>query len=810
MRAVGIFTGINGGETSSTSYREEPSANAASNEETAEKGRDALVEGGSVDGDGDSSWELSPWIYAGVCVLALLAFALFALTGYVESKLAESGERQAIALVQRSARYAGDQLLEAGPAQPCVSLAGDPCLFDARDGGVAVSPAEGAPAPVGSSVYELVRQASLAQTDRAAFSDASEYARARADAEVARVQAMVLRGEPALTVGVVDGRKSYVVLAPTGVGSWWVCEVVPVSAVRAEVDVVSAIFAVVFLLSVVGVILAGTVAAYLYRKRAREREVEMKTHLYAALSDSLDLSVCLYSPADGGVTSVVAEGASGGADFADFICSPVAPPDLSLPEDAAAFLDRVRVGNVAGLERLEIAFREPAGGIARCAEITARPLTFEGKDQVLVAVRDVTSEKRIELSMRDAMEAAESANRAKSEFLSHMSHDIRTPLNVIVGMASIARSSIGDRAKLERCLARIEGASAHLLELVNEVLDLSKIESGKADSVNVPFRLVDIASSIGDLIEPQCKSKGQTYSCRLSGAVDTVFAGDPARVKRMLVNLLTNAVKYTDEGGHVSLSIAVAPALSPGYRRITFVVSDDGIGMSKDYLAHLFEPFAMEGRSSSQGTGLGMSIVKSIVNAAGGDIHVETEVGRGTTFTIVMNRRVAQSAGGAARGAAGRSATRAPSADEERAHAPRRLAARVLLVEDNELNAEIARELLQERGMKVDWARGGEEALERLGAEGASSYDAVLMDVRMPVMNGYDATRAIRALEDPAARDIPIVAMSANAFADDVLASLKSGMNAHLSKPIDVDEVVATLAREIAAQGCSTSSHALY
>ena len=408
--------------------------------------------------------------------------------------------------------------------------------------------------------------------------------------------------------------------------------------------------------------------------------------------------------------------------------------------------------------------------------------------------------------MRDAMEAAESANRAKSEFLSHMSHDIRTPLNVIVGMASIARSSIGDRAKLERCLARIEGASAHLLELVNEVLDLSKIESGKADSVNVPFRLADIASSIGDLIEPQCKSKGQTYSCRLSGAVDTVFAGDPARVKRMLVNLLTNAVKYTDEGGRVSLSIAVAPALSPGYRRITFVVSDDGIGMSKDYLAHLFEPFAMEGRSSSQGTGLGMSIVKNIVNAAGGDIHVETEVGRGTTFTIVMNRRVAQSAGGAA----GRSATRAPSADEERAHAPRRLAARVLLVEDNELNAEIARELLQGRGMKVDWARGGEEALERLGAEGASSYDVVLMDVRMPVMNGYDATRAIRALEDPAARDIPIVAMSANAFADDVLASLKSGMNAHLSKPIDVDEVVATLAREIAAQGCSTSSHALY
>ena len=264
------------------------------------------------------------------------------------------------------------------------------------------------------------------------------------------------------------------------------------------------------------------------------------------------------------------------------------------------------------------------------------------------------------------------------------------------------------------------------------------------------------------------------------------------------------------------MKVAVAPALSPGYRRITFVVSDDGIGMSEDYLEHLFEPFVIEGRSRSQGTGLGMSIVRNIVTAAGGDIHVETKLGEGTTFTIVMNRRVAPGgdgdlssagdrprsanvdadgavagavdgaagavdgaagavgavAGGGAGAAGGRLALCAPSGCP--GAAPRRLDAHVLLAEDNELNAEIARELLGERGVKVDWARDGAAALELLKAKGADVHDAVLMDVRMPVMNGYEATRAIRALDDPVVRGVPVVAMSANAFADDVLASLKA------------------------------------
>lgn len=792
----------------------------------------ARTAGGEAD---DAARKLSPWIYAGVCILAALAFALFSLTGYVESKLAESGERQALALTQRSARYVGEQLLEAGPSRPSSPGLDGLLLFDARDGVIAAVSAESPLASAGSSVYDLVREAAYARTGEPAVSSAAEHARSRADAEASRVEAAVERGDCALSLGTVDGRKCYIAFAPTQVGSWYVCEVMPVDVVRSEVDVVSAIFAFVFLLSVLCVILAGAVAAYLYRKRAHEREVEMKTHLYAALSDSLDLSVFLFSPADGEVTAVVAEGASCGIGFAELFRPSSATDALALSDDALAFLDRIRGGGLAGLERMEIAFKEDRGAAVRCVEVTARPLFFEDKDQVLIAARDATADKRMELSMRDAMEAAESANRAKSKFLSHMSHDIRTPMNVIVGMAAIARANIDDRGKLERCLARIEGASAHLLELVNEVLDLSKIESGQADSVNVPFRLVDVASSIGDLIEPQCKAKRQTYACHLEGAVDTVFSGDPARVRRMLVNLLTNAVKYTDEGGHVTLSVAVAPALSPGYRRITFVVSDDGIGMSEDYLEHLFEPFVIEGRSRSQGTGLGMSIVRNIVTAAGGDIHVETKLGEGTTFTIVMNRRVAPGgdgdlssagdrarfadvdadgavagavdgaagavgavAGGGAGAAGGRLALCAPSGAP--GAAPRHLDAHVLLAEDNELNAEIARELLGERGVKVDWARDGAAALELLKAKGADVYDAVLMDVRMPVMNGYEATRAIRALDDPAVRGVPVVAMSANAFADDVLASLKSGMNAHLSKPIDIDEVIATLAREISAR----------
>lgn len=284
----------------------------------------ARIAGGEAD---DAARKLSPWIYVGVCVLAALAFALFSLTGYVESKLAESGERQALALTQRSARYVGEQLLEAGPSRPSSPGLDGLLLFDARDGVIAAVSAESPLASAGSSVYDLVREAAYARTGEPAVSSAAEHARSRADAEASRMEAAVERGDCALSLGTVDGRKCYIAFVPTQVGSWYVCEVMPVDVVRSEVDVVSAIFAFVFLLSVLCVILAGAVAAYLYRKRAHEREVEMKTHLYAALSDSLDLSVFLFSPADGEVTAVVAEGASCGIgmseDYLEHLFEPI-------------------------------------------------------------------------------------------------------------------------------------------------------------------------------------------------------------------------------------------------------------------------------------------------------------------------------------------------------------------------------------------------------------------------------------------------------------------------------------------------------
>lgn len=736
-------------------------------------------------------------IYAGIAVLIMLAFALVALTSYVEGKLEQSGERQAALLTEQAARFAGEHAKDEDPYGCSTNAIAALCLFDTSDGRV-VSCADGSFAPVapGMSVYDLVRTAIASQTGSTGSVGAAERLAARTDVEASRVQEAVAEGGSYVVTGVLGGRKTYVAFAPTDDRSLYACSVIPIGNVRAEVDVVSAIFAVVFTLSVICVVLAISVAAYLYRKQAREREMEMRTHLYAALSDSLDLSVILYSPEDGTLTSIVAEKGVLGADLDELLADPSLFDELSFSEGGRSFVERVRDGKIRTLERGELSFEDAAGGSVRYADYTARPLIYEGKEQILVTARDATSDKLIELSMRDAMEAAEAANRAKSDFLSHMSHDIRTPMNVIMGMLALARRNVDQPARLKENLDNIERASAHLLDLINEVLDLSKIESGKVSFENVPFKLDEVVAAINGLVEPLCRAKAQTYSCKLSGPCDTVFVGDPMRLRQILVNLLTNAVKYTDEGGRIMLSASVRPALSAGYRRITCVVSDNGIGMSADYLEHLFEPFVMEGRSRSQGTGLGMAIVRNVVNAMGGDIHVDTAEGRGTTVTVVLNNRFETTAGAS-------TCTRSAQAGPVRMGLR---GARVLLAEDNELNAEIVCELLAPEGVEVDWVENGRAALDRLASSSPGFYDAVLMDVQMPEMNGYEATRAIRALARPDVARIPVIAMSANAFADDVLASLKSGMNAHLSKPIDIDEVLAALAREIG--GCDADASA--
>ena len=724
-------------------------------------------------------------------------------------------------------------------------------LFQGTTGEILVPPIEDTKTPVnsGMTVYSFLDQAADYERppDQGGMAEVMALSFGEDAENLPSLDETVAAGETGLAVGYVDGKDSYVCVAPVGEGSWYVCNVIPVENVRAEASVVLTAFQVVFAVVVLCFVAVIALMFSSYRKRILERNVAMKSHLYKALSDSLDMAVNLYCPVDGTVTPIVAKAVRIlGFTMPEIIADPRVADELQLSEQGRTLLDRLREGAVQAPQQGQFSFVHLQTGKVRWIAYSASPLSYEDKQRILVVLRDVTTEKELQLSMKDAMTAAEAANQAKSEFLSRMSHEIRTPMNAIIGMLQIAKLHTDNAERTEESLRKIGAASDHLLNLINDVLDISKIESGKMVLTSEPFRLSVLLERAAAVIGPQCEQKAQAFEVVMPEE-DEVFVGDAVRLRQLLINLLTNSVKYTRPGGHVRLEASIGADSIVAYRCVTFVVADDGIGMTDEFREHLFEPFVMEGRANVQGTGLGMPIVKNIVTMMGGDIHVRTAVDQGTTFTITVNLRLAfeperralaaaERAGDAWEssldvsgrpqkqpqsnftevafdglyGTASRvpaltsmplpSATKAPLLRPDGpATAPLPTAAslagaRVLLAEDNDLNAEIACELLGESGLVVEWAENGEEACRLFAESEPGYYDVVLMDVQMPVMDGYEATRCIRELLRVDAADVPIIAMSANAFAEDVRASLECGMDAHLSKPIDMRRVL----REIA------------
>lgn len=705
-------------------------------------------------------------------------------------------------------------------------------VFEAASGEVLVPPKEGAKTAIGAGtiLYDFLDKASRytppdSETSSEGMAEALLAMQAQQGSNLEKLRETVEHGESGLMTASVDGKGSYVCTAAVGGGYWYVCSVVPVENVRAEAEVVTTTFQAVFAIVFVCLVLVGLLVFATYRRRVRERNVAMMSQLYRALSDSVELAVNLYSPSDGIVTPIVAKSANIiGYQLEDFLKNPQLEDEINFSAEGSKLFDRIRSGSLEGIEKGEFSFCSARMGSQRWVSYSVKPLMFDGKSQVLVVLRDSTSEKEIQLSMKDAMDAADAANQAKSEFLSRMSHEIRTPMNAIIGMLQIARANADDLEKMRASLEKIGAASDHLLGLINDVLDLSKIENGKMTLASESFRLSDIVAQAMAVIKPQCEQRAQHVTVETSPDAHAVYVGDFVRMRQVLVNLLTNAVKYTPRDGVIRLETSVSPGSVMGYRRIVFVVSDNGIGMSEDFVGHLFEPFVMEGRSREQGTGLGMSIVKNIVTMMGGSIEVESAVGHGTTFRVAVNLRMAFETERELfeKAANAREETGADGACDECSRAVEtclRTSAtstsfkldapieplaferseleglRVLLVEDNELNAEIAKELLSEAGLVVEHAGDGDDACALFEASPVGYYDVVLMDVQMPRMNGYDATRGIRAFDRPDAAHVPIIAMSANAFADDVSASLASGMNAHLSKPIEVRRVLATIVK---------------
>ncbi len=399
----------------------------------------------------------------------------------------------------------------------------------------------------------------------------------------------------------------------------------------------------------------------------------------------------------------------------------------------------------------------------------------------VMAVRSIEqlirSEERQNAILKDALAQAQQANDAKNMFLANMSHDIRTPMNAIIGFSSLLENEAEHPDKVRQYAQRITSSSRHLLGLINDVLDMSRIESGKM-ALNVePLSLRSFLDEISTIMLPQAQKKEQSLTFRIQDSVPDGIQADRLRLEQVLINLLSNAVKYTQEGGTITLDVLDCPQRSSNYVHLQFVVSDNGIGMTEEFLKTIFDPFTREVSSLTnkvQGTGLGMAITRNLVQLMGGTIAVESVKDEGSTFTVDLEFSLADQA-----------ETPAPVLQE-----PERenllAGKRILAAEDNEINAEILGEVLHMEGILYDIAQDGVEAVDMFLQSAPGHYDMILMDVQMPRMNGYDAAMAIRASSHPDAAFIPIVAMTANAFSEDVQKALQSGMNEHIAKPIDI------------------------
>ena len=387
--------------------------------------------------------------------------------------------------------------------------------------------------------------------------------------------------------------------------------------------------------------------------------------------------------------------------------------------------------------------------------------------------RDALHEKELEKAVLEA----KNANEAKTRFLFNMSHDIRTPMNAIIGFSELLEKHIDEKDKAIDYLGKIKSSSNFLLSLINYVLEMARIESGKLVLKKEVGCVTDLIESLIDVFEPGVKKKFITYSCETDIQHKYVI-GDEIKVREIFINIIGNSVKYTPEGGKISVSVKEEPFEKENYIAYRIIVEDNGIGMSKEYLPHIFEEFSREHTSTESkvtGTGLGLPIVKSLIDMVGGTIEVESQLGCGTKMTVVLPFELASE----------KQILEEKQKEKEKI-SDSILGKRVLLAEDNELNAEIAMTVLKENGLKAERAANGKQCIEMLKKMPEDYYDMILMDIQMPEMDGYEATKLIRNLDDARA-DIPIVAMTANAFEEDRQKALESGMNAHVSKPVDMN-----------------------
>ena len=588
----------------------------------------------------------------------------------------------------------------------------------------------------------------------------------------------------------IHGVSYYMVYGSAAFQNWTILGIAPKSVVNANMNrlqytTMAVMSSIVGMLAVTALLLV--VQSNRHKLRKKDQQLLAREELFSSLSRNVDDVFLMIDTGTGKVEYI-----SPNVRRILGISTEAVQEDFHVLCSAGGYHCRSRLDDLMQMEpgtqqEWNREFIHQETGEPRYIHVTGFINDAQGAKKCIVDLSDRTGEHQTTLAVEAALEVAEKASKAKTDFLSNMSHDIRTPMNAIIGITTLMKNELHQPEKLAEHLGKLESSGQLLLGIINNILDMSRIESGKTtlhvEKMNLPQQI----SQLDSIIRQQAGQRSQSFTVSTNLQHENVLA-DPNRLNQVLMNILSNAVKYTPTGGHIRLEVEELPR-NEHYARYRFVVQDDGIGMSEEFQKHIFEPFERERTSTVskvQGTGLGMAITKSVVDLMGGSISVESATGKGTRFEVVLEFPIDTEAD---------HAQQVQALPEETEETSPLCGMKFLCAEDNALNAEILQMLLETRGASCTICSNGQKIVDAFASVKPGDYDMILMDVQMPVMDGLEATRRIRNGENPLGRTIPILAMTANAFLEDMQKSREAGMDEHLSKPVDISALEKTVKR---------------
>ena len=610
------------------------------------------------------------------------------------------------------------------------------------------------------------------------------------DGEIAALQEDFLSGNSGSIVFDVDGSPYYLVYEPANFQNWTVLGIVPTGVVNSSMNKLQS--TTMLVVSGIAIALAVMLLLLVIQQnrqilKRKDNELLARDELFSKLSinvddvflmmDANDLRVEYVSP---NIEKLV------GISEQQVLSDIHEIEHLIRTNESVHILDQL--STVLPGEQREWAreYTHQKTGEELWFRVVVFCTDIQGEKKYILDLSDRTKYKKINQRLEDAVHTAENASRAKTTFLNNMSHDIRTPMNAIIGFTNIAMKH-DPKPEVKNCLQKIGESSDHLLTLINDVLDISRIESGKIKFAPIPVDITSVPDTVLSIMQGFLANRNLIFRTNLAIAETPYVMADAVRIREVLVNILGNAVKFTEDGGTIGFEASYHPGGDDRHIMVRYRITDTGVGMTEEFLEHIFDEFSQEengARTQYKGTGLGMAITKRYVDLMGGTISVDSKKGNGSTLTVELPMELTDESN--------------VQKQELPAANANLMGVKILLAEDNDLNAEIAVVQMEELGIQVTRVSDGKEAVKTFADNPPDTFDIIFMDIMMPKVNGYEATEAIRAMQDhPDAHRIPIIAMTANAFAEDVQASLDAGMNGHLSKPIMMEEIVKVIVRNL-------------